>query len=1187
MATDDLSRSAFYPEKRYEGVRLQQGRVLTDDDFNEQDNISRNETHLMRNDVIGVSGSPDQGFSINAATTLPDIDFEIHAGVMYLGGLRIELTEKQDFKLQSDWLQKPITPAPAAQRIDMVYLEAWQQSVSAIEDSELFEKALGGPDTTTRRRTMFRVKLATDVDSAHCPQAWTQVKTAIENELGGEFIGNHRLNSDATLTVGYEDNGVSDDLCSSAAIAGYLGAENQAIRVQLVDEAHFTWGFDNAAPLYRVTLEDAASDRQRIKLLTQPKDQAHWPKAGQIVEIIPWSAVLENGEKLAEEIEPGHFSSLSASYNPDTDEITLTDPLPDPFGDNWESRDDVASLRTTHFGTEDLDDEHGYFFMRVWDRGADLTSDPVIPIVNPNVLGTSGINITIEGDHRIAADHWIIAARPHTPDQVVPWQLETGRHSEGYQRFYTPLAIIHWHAEGMGGHTIYDCRKTFRPLTDLDGCCTFTVGDGVKTKGDFCSIDEAIKHLPVTGGRICVLPGIHRANIHVSNRNNIHITGCKNQTIIHPTLETPDAPIFAFSSCQNIRIDDVSLITHTGTAIEVLDGDGDMSTGISIERNTLFALVHAINIRVNNDQAGKNNVRIRDNTIGMWDLEDSDVAIFSEADDVLIENNKVIIIPDDIEQADDEDDGETPGGGVYDPCTDPDAYYGDSVQVYLLFVVVLVYVQQAWPHQQQGHTYKAKGGIQIGGGSEEVRVKSNQITGGFGNGITLGHLPDTGDLGNYLKNKLYVEHLEQGYQDQFEQEFKAYLYDVVIENNTINNMGLSGIGVAAFLHLEKVGVFINIEQITIRENRITECARQVPDVIPEGMLKQGGFAGITLAACEEVTISQNTIIDNGTYENDPVCGVLIIYGEKIDISDNRILNNGPTKTGEEQSLRKGLRGGIVIKMSFKEFLYELIYDKQLKRDDAIPAVKIHDNIITQPIGQALLIFAMGPVSVASNQLASQGVDRQANPFSLFAGSVFILNLGVSQDLMMAMFLSSFKYMAAMNPMFLMNNTMPGMSEVAAAPLVGMRFGLGVKLLTLPSGQVLFADNQVTLDLLDTENSFAFSSQVIATLDDIGYNSNQVSCRTFGDALLTDVALFGVTIRSNNNRFQEGFTMTLSSLFSFGLMNTAMLNQATHCIFAFGAPAYTINTGNSVLLPLGCRELQGITTKLMAVPTNDI
>ena len=90
---------------------------------------------------------------------------------------------------------------------------------------------------------------------------------------------------DSTLTVTFDKTGATDDLCSPSVISGYLGAENQAIRVQIVDGTHVTWGFDNGGPLYRVTV---GADNKTVTVQTEPKDQAHWMQAGQ--------TVLDNGK---------------------------------------------------------------------------------------------------------------------------------------------------------------------------------------------------------------------------------------------------------------------------------------------------------------------------------------------------------------------------------------------------------------------------------------------------------------------------------------------------------------------------------------------------------------------------------------------------------------------------------------------------------------------------------------------------------------------------------------------------------------------------------------------------------------------------------------------------------------------------------------------------------------------------
>ena len=77
-----------------------------------------------------------------------------------------------------------------------------------------------------------------------------------------------------------------------------------------------------------------------------------------------------------------------------------------------------------------------------------------------------------------------------------------------------PLAEINWTGRrntDISG-TIEDCRKRFRPLTNQKICCTFLIGDGVSSFGDFNSLEEAAAHLPPAGGELCLLPGLHRAN---------------------------------------------------------------------------------------------------------------------------------------------------------------------------------------------------------------------------------------------------------------------------------------------------------------------------------------------------------------------------------------------------------------------------------------------------------------------------------------------------------------------------------------------------------------------------------------------------------------------------------------------------------------------------------------------------
>jgi hypothetical protein len=252
--------------------------------------------------------------------------------------------------------------------------------------------------------------------------------------------------------------------------------------------------------------------------------------------------------------------------------------------------------------------------------------------------------------------------------------------------------------------------------------------------------------------------------------------------------------------------------------------------------------------------------------------------------------------------------------------------------------------------------------------------------------------------------------------------------------------------------------------------------------------------------------------------------------------------------------------------------HALYSGKEWIAPDGIPAIKIHDNIITQPLGQALFLIALGPVSVTGNHLTSQGADVKANPLALLAGTVFILNLGISKDLMMLAFLASFRSLAKLN----MDTANFATVQVQVNENAWLRY------LYMPSGTVMFSNNQVLLDLRNPDFNFSLSSQLIASLDDVAYCNNQSECSSLGDILVTDAAIFGVTQRCNDNRFQEGFTLTVNSLFSYGFMNTAMGNQATHCLQVLGNFNFVTTIGNNVLLTTGCPERELLITRKYGV-----
>lgn len=571
----DRSRSAFdvRQPKHWSSLQAQQGRLLSDDDWNEADAIDKEDLRRTRADVIGPSGSPDDGFTVvNPRVAANRIDFDLLAGTIYVGGLRVTLENTESFSLQKDWLQQG--PADrmdlvGVERIDMVYLEVWQQPVTAVEDEELLEVALGGPDTSVRLRTMRRVRVMRNVGKEDCSAGWTAVKKNL-----GSLTADNELSTDATLKVGYlPNNGPALNLCSPSAQSGYLGAENQAIRVEIGSGGDkLLWGYDNASPLYRVQVTNDGSGAQVIHFLQPPKDEAHWPLAQQTVELLPWSAVLPNSQKVAE-TSSGFLTKVAASYDPNSQNITVVPTVPAAFGTTWQSRSDAASISTA---------QQSFFYLRVWNRGSDTASPTEIPFAAGTAveLAGTGLTVTLNGSKFRPGDFWIIAARPDSPSKVVPWRLESGRPVEGIRRFYAPLGLIHWRPGGT--HTAFDCRDTFVPLTRQRGCCLMlSPGSAWQHLLDSVAGDDDVC--------ICFQPGDYTTNRTLTFRNkNVKIHGAGGGSRIHGKgVETA----FLFVGCVNVEVTDLAVDAdthlpkqsykpHLGGAITAIDCDHIEISGV-------------------------------------------------------------------------------------------------------------------------------------------------------------------------------------------------------------------------------------------------------------------------------------------------------------------------------------------------------------------------------------------------------------------------------------------------------------------------------------------------------------------------------------------------------------------------------------------------------------------------------
>ncbi len=340
------------------------------------------------------------------------------------------------------------------------------------------------------------------MESSNCAGAMAQTVGAWEAK--GLFFDpkTMRLASHTALQVQFTPPADPPNLCSPEIVSGYLGAENQLLRVQVAAPTApastpdtVLWAFDNASALYKVvniTVVDADDKLVAFDLAGTPVDAHHFPRAGQVAELLGAAVRLGPGG------EDGYIAELTGTpyritgaYDPTKRRFVVEVPDLQVFAD-WN-----PSVPT---------------YVRIWEDQLALAAGTAIE------LGSTGVQVTLSkpaGKPFVAGDHWLIGVRPKTPQQVYPRRLlEAPQPPDGPREWVCPLAVLAW-SFGMVS-VLEDCRRHFQNLVALSkkppGCCTVTVFPGDLTGGTTLqSIVDAYKPLLMAGVRVavCLQPGTY------------------------------------------------------------------------------------------------------------------------------------------------------------------------------------------------------------------------------------------------------------------------------------------------------------------------------------------------------------------------------------------------------------------------------------------------------------------------------------------------------------------------------------------------------------------------------------------------------------------------------------------------------------------------------------------------------
>lgn len=464
----DLSRSTFDRVNHYRRALIQQGRVHTDADANEAAAITLHRIETEAADLIGGCGGPihDAGFAITPDGT----DLLIGPGRYYVDGVLCENDEpvrhteeaggvpaQPDYPLDAAFLagvDDPPVALPTEAGTYLAYLDVWERHLTPLEAPAIREVALGGPDTATRTKTVWQVKL----------------HQLTEDEAGGEDGAPHCLStipswdeatapSTGQLGARAEEAAPSDDPCIVTPGAGYRRLENQLYRVEVHEggtrnAATYKWDRDNGTVVAR--LEAQSADLTEWTLSSVGRDA--------VLRVAPddWVELTDDTHELH-----GLPGTLVQVDRVEGDVITvhLGDRL--PAGASVDMADFPRNAK-----------------VRRW-------NNVLRGVTNQNFQNLEGgVQVRVRGGNGPddaprryrPGDYWLIPARTNTGEIEWPTQNEGWRPAEGVHHSYCRLSLLTFDGEGWADPT--DCRTLFPPVTELTSLF-YVSGDGQQgTPGD-------------------------------------------------------------------------------------------------------------------------------------------------------------------------------------------------------------------------------------------------------------------------------------------------------------------------------------------------------------------------------------------------------------------------------------------------------------------------------------------------------------------------------------------------------------------------------------------------------------------------------------------------------------------------------------------------------------------------------
>jgi DNA-binding beta-propeller fold protein YncE len=474
-----LSRASFNPSKRYSSVYQQQGRALTDADWNELSDIVKARLNEALQDVIG-SGTPqDRGIVKVTVTGDGKQKYALQWGYVYVDGIIAQVrpapnaalndpqAQQLEYDKQADFPNPPTLPNSY-----QLYLDVWERTVLSLEDEHLRDPGLHGADTCTRTQTMAQVK-------------WAPLNTNADPDP--ENPEHNPPKGNALLTLKLRAETTEPDPCDPCAdeISLLDKVGNYLFRVEVHDVEYD----ENGNPT-KVTLKwSSENGAEQYAIDNQPPGFA---AKGWVYDFFHGET-----EQFASDKHLGFHLSQDPNWTPARSQLSDGYPNTPPSGYSFVRRWDgycVLELDSTDWKlASDSDGVLGS------DRGVALstTTGNTTPghVVEGStvVIHLDAMNLSIDLDHKklLAGDFWYVPVRAavHTVGDTLLEQAEP----HGIIHHYMTLATV---TNGIiTGYNGEQCKRLeFPPLTDLRA-------DDICFDNDNCqlpsanTVQQALDHL--------------------------------------------------------------------------------------------------------------------------------------------------------------------------------------------------------------------------------------------------------------------------------------------------------------------------------------------------------------------------------------------------------------------------------------------------------------------------------------------------------------------------------------------------------------------------------------------------------------------------------------------------------------------------------------------------------------------